>query len=159
MRKYDTASSPAGRATARGGTRLRRRNTRTASNGGHHAPDLCAAAWRISRRFMREFASDARRFTTIPRPIPRPTSLTNARAAFTDKKHDRAKSRTTTPEGARRDTAPTRKIPDSRCDTFPANRLIATQAAMRRPPSAVHAGSPAGHADTASTGIRPIAGR
>ncbi|WP_321884140.1 hypothetical protein, partial [Burkholderia cepacia] len=87
------------------------------------------------------------------------TSLTNARATFTDKKHDRAKSRMTTPEGARRDTAPTRKIPDSRCDTFPANRLIATQAAMRRPPSAVHAGSPAGHADTASTGIRPIAGR
>ncbi|WP_155632814.1 hypothetical protein [Burkholderia cepacia] len=159
MRKYDTAASPAGRAAARDGTRLRRRNTRTASNGGHRAPDLCAAARRMSRRFLREFASGARRFTTISRPIPRPYSLTNAPAPFTDKKHDRAKIRMTTPDGARRDTAPIRKIPDGRCDTFPANRLIAPHAATRRPPPAVHAGSPAAHADTASTGIRPIAGR
>ncbi|NHV31698.1 hypothetical protein [Burkholderia sp. D-99] len=79
--------------------------------------------------------------------------------AFTRKKHDRAKSRATTPDGARRDTSPTRKIRDGRCDTFPANRLSATQAATRPPLSAVHAGSPAGHADTASIGNRPIAGR
>ncbi|MBN3840189.1 hypothetical protein [Burkholderia sp. Ac-20349] len=79
--------------------------------------------------------------------------------AFTNKKHDRAKSRATTPGGARRDTAPPRKIRDGRCDTFPANRLIATQAATRPPLSAAHAGSPAGHADTASIGTSPIAGR
>ncbi|WP_174917051.1 hypothetical protein [Burkholderia lata] len=45
--------------------------------------------------------------------------------AFTNKKHDRAKSRAATPEGARRDTAPTPKIRDGRCDTFPAN-MVAT---------------------------------
>ncbi|WP_174988545.1 hypothetical protein [Burkholderia lata] len=78
MRKYDTASSPAGRAAARDGIRLRRRNTRTANNGGHRAPDLCAAAQRISRRALRQFASGTRRFTTISRPITRRSAQTKA---------------------------------------------------------------------------------
>jgi len=45
---------------------------------------------------------------------------------FHRKKHDRAKGRAATLNGARRDTAPTLKIRDERCDTFPANTLIAT---------------------------------
>ncbi|MFP3507426.1 hypothetical protein [Burkholderia sp. SIMBA_062] len=126
MRKYDTASSPAWRAAARGGTRLRRCNTRTASTGGHHTPDLCAAARRASHGVLRQFASGRvslyDNFTSVPAPL----CSDERNTAFTRKKHDRAKGRTATPNSARRDTAPTSKIRDDRCDTFPANTLITT---------------------------------
>nr|WP_322084486.1 hypothetical protein [Burkholderia sp. BCC1972] len=112
MRKYDTASSPAWRAAPRGGTRLRRRNTRTPSNGGHRASDLCAAARRASHEILRQSVSAARRFATNPRPIRRPSVQTKALVAFTGKKHDRAKNRSATPDGARRGTAPTAEIRD-----------------------------------------------
>ncbi|WGY71073.1 hypothetical protein KEC55_29180 [Burkholderia cepacia] len=112
MRKYDTPSSPAWRAAPRDGTVLRQCNTRTPNNGGHRPSDLCAAARRASHEVLRQCASAARRFATNSRPIRRPSVQTKTPSAFTGKKHDRAKSRSTTPDGARRDTAPTPEIRD-----------------------------------------------
>ncbi|MBR8131212.1 hypothetical protein [Burkholderia ambifaria] len=126
MRKYDTASSPARRAAARGGTRMRQCNTRTASTGGHHTPDLCAAAQRASHGVLRQFALRGASLYDNFTSVPGPPCSDERKHCFRRKKHDRAKGRAATPNGARRDTAPTPKIRDERCDTFPANTLIAT---------------------------------
>ncbi|WP_175695391.1 hypothetical protein [Burkholderia ambifaria] len=126
MRKYDTASSPARRAAARGGTCLRQRNTRTASTGGHRVSDLCAAARCASHGVLRQFASTGASFYDNFTSVPGTLCSDERKHCFHPKKHDRAKGRAATPNGARRDTAPTLKIRDERCDTFPANTLIAT---------------------------------
>jgi len=102
---------------------------------------------------LRQFASRAAslydNFTSVPGPL----CSDERKHCFHPKKHDRAKGRAATPNGARRDTAPTLKIRGERCDTFPANTLIATlprafYSMVRR--WRARAGSPAGHTETAS---------